>query len=131
MSALNFSARFAADVESGAKRQTIRPLRRDGRRPCKEGGDLQLYAGLRTSKARKLADAVCTSVDVITLDRNMADVSGYSLNPEERRILATNDGFRGFPELIAWLEEAYGGYFQERDEPVLPFTGYLIRWDLS
>jgi len=59
MPAYNFKERFAADVESGKKRQTIRRKRK---RPTKPGDVLYLYVGMRTKRCRKLREAPCESV---------------------------------------------------------------------
>ena len=53
MPSLNFQAQFAPLVESGAKRTTIRALRRDGRNP-KRGDPLYMFTGQRTRSCRRL-----------------------------------------------------------------------------
>ena len=126
MSALNFVKRFARAVEGGHKRQTIRRLRRDGRRPCKVGGALQLYTGMRTAQCRKLADATCTSIQVVTIEPHRMTVDGETLSPEQRSAIAIADGFTTYGDLVAWV-----GEYREPGEEPYPFTGHLITWELG
>ena len=132
MSALNFHKEFAAAVEAGEKRQTIRPLRKDGRRPCKLDGRLQLYTGMRTRACRKLADAVCTMIVPITIiDAKRADIGGAPAEPLHLHEVARRDGFDSWGALVGWVEKNFGHLREEPDDPVLPFTGYLIQWRLE
>jgi hypothetical protein len=121
MPALNFMARFAAAVESGEKRQTIRKRRKDGRDP-KPGDTLYFYTGMRTKKCRKLGEARCKSVSDIELDRGrfctgvaVGTVRGITCLPDT---MARRDGFADFGELLDCIEGMHG----------LPFEGLLIQW---
>ena len=135
MPALNFQARFAAAVERGDKRQTIRKRRKDGRDP-KSGDTLYLYTGMRTKACRKLGEVKCRTVQWIHIGKFDGERTGF---PEvsslvdgspvwapdfcrdplaaERRF-ARRDGFRTWQERSDWFEATHG----------LPFEGILIRW---
>ena len=82
---VNFQKRFAVAAENGARRQTIRKRRRNGKVPWKPGGLLQLYTGLRARNARLLRDAVCkkTSRKSIRKDRTiyLGYLGGAMLDP--------------------------------------------------
>ena len=126
MVAFNFQPRFAAAVEAGDKRQTIRRRRRDGRDPCKPGDALQLYAGMRTKACRKLRDAVCVSVLKFRIDHNPLTgasriYAGRWLDGPHRAAMAAADGFADIDEMIAWFEATHS----------LPFAGWLIEWTVD
>lgn len=123
MVAINFQKIFADDVESGKKTQTIRQKAR-----CKPGDHLQLYTGQRTKSCRKLRDAICVSVQSITIcpTEMFLDgkplLPGYALRGEDTNRdedFAKKDGFAGYADMAEWFLERYGS---------LPFTGYVIEW---
>ena len=121
MPAYNFHKRFAADVEAGRKRQTIRRKRK---RPTKPGDVLYLYTGQRTKQCRKLGEAVCESV-VPILIMGLYNITLYPEDNERRRALggpeidrlALDDGFASASglERFFWKE--------------LPFKGEIVRWE--
>ncbi len=130
MPALNFQKQFAAAVESGKKRQTIRCHRKDGRPHVLPGQTLKLYTGMRTKECRLLAMVRCISVEVVTIDRD-----GVGLGEGTLRViwlgeassfirrgmlegLAIADGFKDWPAMREWFRETHG----------LPFHGSLIKW---
>ena len=116
MVAYNFQARFADAVESGAKSQTIRAPRRDGRH-AKAGDALQLYTGMRTKSCRKLRDAVCHDIcNVLIEERRVFTFKPQELHDLER--FARYDGFATWDEMCAWFKSVHG----------LPFQGVMIRW---
>lgn len=118
MPLLSYSVEFADLVASGAKRQTIRGYRKDGRDP-KVGDRLYLYTGMRTKACRKLGEAVCSSTRRVELNRNGAlAVGGLGYKRPAFDRFARADGFVGMDEMIAWFEKTHG----------LPFEGLLIRW---
>lgn len=123
MVAINFQARFADDVEYGAKCQTIRAKAR-----CKPGDSLQLYTGMRTKECRKLRDATCQSVTPIRICSTEMFIDGrrlYAGNAlrgdveDHDNDFAKKDGFSGFMEMADWFAQTHGP---------LPFDGFLIKW---
>lgn len=128
MPALNFKPQFAPLVESGAKRQTIRAPRRDGRDP-KAGDVLYLYAGQQTKECRKLAQAMCISSNTIGITENSFSIAYKEIGSDCPKIVketdiylldefARADGFADWAEMRDWFASVHG----------LPFVGYLIRW---
>jgi hypothetical protein len=115
MPALNFQKQFAALVESGEKRQTIRAERKDGRMPAKPGDIIALYTGMRTKSCRKLADVECIAVETIRISYGYITVN-YQAQDEYQ--LAVADGFEDVAAMRDWFSKTHG----------LPFTGHLIRW---
>ena len=107
MVAINFQERFAALVESGKKRQTIRRKAR-----CKPGDKLQLYTGMRTKACRKIMDAICTAVYPITLP--LLD------NPIVTDAFAQRDGFKNSEDMQEWFHNRYKTWI---------FEGFLIQWN--
>lgn len=128
MVAFNFQKQFAEAVARGDKRQTVRAARRDGRVPCRVGGQLQLYTGMRTGACRKLADAVCTEVAAVRIATETGVtrlyVDGRPLSRRERLAFAAADGFADTPPGQAWF--AFKRFFESTHG--LPFDGWLIRW---
>jgi len=118
MPALNFKKQFAADVEKGIKRQTIRAHRKDCRNP-QPGQTLYLYTGMRTLFCRKLKEAECLSVEqiYIGLGYDISLGSGEIDLAEENAIIAA-DGFKTRHEFFGFFETVHG----------LPFNGFLIKW---
>ncbi len=115
MPAYNFQARFADKVESGAKRMTIRKMRK---RPTRPGDKLHLFTGQRTTKCRKLGVFLCTEVVPISIGRARVSLDGEWLGWQEMYDLARDDGFLDIYEFFAAFEEMYGRLF----------TGVVIRW---
>ncbi len=114
MVAYNFQPRFASLVESGEKRQTIRP--KGKRVHAKPGDTVQLYTGMRTKNCRKLGEAVCT---VSTYCAIRADGITLGSHPTmDLDVFAQADGFKGFNDMKAWFRATHG----------LPFIGRLIQW---
>lgn len=116
MPALNFKARFAAPVESGQKRCTIRAERRY---PIKFGDRLYLYTGMRTKQCRKLGEAICVEAsDLYISDGRRVTVGNVRLDMLEEIALSRADGFDRLRDFIQFFQETYG----------LPFEGQLIKW---
>ncbi len=121
MPALNFQARFAGLVESGAKRQTIRKRRKDGRDP-KPSDTLHFFTAMRTKACRRLGRATCTSVDPVYVGVAGIKIGCDWIDVADEDVFARADGFASAAELIDWFSRTHG----------LPFEGLLIRWgDLS
>ncbi|HDS05782.1 MAG TPA: ASCH domain-containing protein [Deltaproteobacteria bacterium] len=122
MPALNFKRRFAPDVASWRKRQTIRAKRKDGRNP-QPGNRLYFFTGLRTKYCQPLGTAICKSAEDILIYPNgqialkTARRVRY-LSAKEKDKLAVDDGFHDFPDFMSF-------FTKEHD---LPFWGLLIKW---
>lgn len=120
MAAYNFQTRFAAAVESGGKRQTIRAESK--RRHARPGDKLQLYTGQRTRSCRKLRDAICSEVCPILIEDNRVTIFHYLdreiCENQELETLAQADGFKSWIEMHDWFFQVHG----------LPFRGVLIQW---
>ncbi len=124
MPAYNFKQQFAAAVESGHKRQTIRQTTKG----ASTGATAYLYTGQRTSSCRKLGEGIIASVLPIEIGRNTYDAP-YVIFTETTGAtsllifrdldrLAIADGFTTGEEMVDWFASQYG----------LPFTGYLHQW---
>lgn len=125
MPSLNFQKQFAAAVESGEKRQTIRATRK---RPFRAGDTLHLFTGMRTKGCRKLGEVRCTSVEHVQID----GIEGYDgvWRDAEIRVanrpvdsldaFAADDGFESGLSMFRWFRDTHG----------IPFEGQLIRWDV-
>lgn len=122
MPALSFSV-FKDKILSGAKRQTIRSVRKN---PIKEGDKLFLYWKQQSPKdCEELGEATCTSVKPITIYKDDCFVT--LANKERENIddpcdlnkFAIADGFDNWDDLVKYFEKNYG----------LPFEGVLIQWD--
>lgn len=119
MPALNFQKRFAAAVESGQKRQTIRAERVDGRLPAKPGDIIALYTGMRTKACRKLAEGECIEVETIRINRVGGNpIVWVRCENMDAEAQARADGFENAAAMVGFFEETHG----------LPFRGLLIRW---
>lgn len=114
MPLLNYQKRFAALVESGVKRQTIRAKRKH---PAKPGQTLYHYTGLRTKACRKLREDVCTEVQDLILFRNALALDNILYDGGFDKF-ARNDGFKNWDEMRDWFEKTHG----------FPFEGDLIKW---
>lgn len=119
MPALNFKRQFAALVESGQKRQTIR---RRGKIKFAVGDRLYLYTGQRTSQCRKLGEAIVTAVREVVIDDLGVAIEGRRLTGAGVAFLAANDGF-----------DTPAGFFEFFDEQRdgRAFLGRLIHWKLE
>ena len=121
MPAINFKTQFADKVESGEKKQTIRPVRK---KPIKAGDTLYLYTGMRTKNCRRLLVTECISIADIKIHENKARIEErdffWSRHEECTSLneLANDDGFNSWPEMQEFFQKQYG----------LPFEGVLIRW---
>lgn len=123
MVAYNFQRQFASAVRSGAKKNTIRAMRKGRSRHARPGEALQLYSGMRTSACEKLvSDPICSKVQQITISKEefVRVVLDQELLPaSEIEKLAISDGFKNAEKFAAFFEETHG----------LPFDGVLISWN--
>ena len=117
MALINFQERFAKDVESGKKRQTIRKQRK---RPFKLDEVLHLYTGLRTKNAKKIRIVECKRLEIIEIYHNGIKFGNGKIlfYNTERNEFAQTDGFKDFFDMTKWFDKTYG----------LPFEGILIKW---
>jgi len=126
MPAFNFQKQFAPAVEAGDKTQTIRAMRKDGRRP-EPGQTAYLYTGMRTSACRKLREGTIWAVNNIMIGHNGVlinyDEDGeYPINEEyELNMFARADGFESWESMRDWFDKTHG----------LPFEGNLIKWETA
>lgn len=117
MVAFNFQGSFAALIEAGIKRQTIRRPRKG----LHHLAPLQLYVGQRTKACRKLLDTVCTSWEAITIYDEYVLVCGEEIDYAALRELAWRDGFPNPDAMFYFFSEHYE----------LPVSGNIIRWSVE
>ena len=141
MPSLSFQSQFIELIQSGNKRQTIRPIRKN---PIKAGDKLYLFTGLRTKKCMKLITpydsqfeytyngkkvsfnldyVICKSVERIRIFESEMKFGKHlhlTINGKRYMIdkIAINDGFSGMVDFIDFFKTKYG----------LPFEGVLIKW---
>ena len=115
MPAFNFKAQFAEMVESGKKRQTIRPQRK--RRPA-PGDVLFLYTGMRTKACHLLKQTACKSVHYVLISQLFVEVDSCKLSDAEVEELAIADGFDSTESFRQFFQQQYG----------LPVVADLIKW---
>lgn len=121
-----FKPQFEPLVESGAKRQTIRPTPK--RMP--KAGDMESWRAWSgkpyRSKTRELAQVKIVSVERFILEETEKEIlaslldrplKGGLLKLEEWNAIGIADGFKSFSELVFWFEKEHG----------LPFEGILIK----
>lgn len=118
-----FQPQFHAAVESGAKRQTIRPKmkpRKDGR-PVKlppAGAEISLRAWTGMpyrSKQRELRKSILTGTHRCYVGMAIVAVDGSDVDKQK---FAEADGFESFEEMRDWFARTHG----------LPFEGTLYKW---
>ncbi|MDZ7824437.1 MAG: hypothetical protein U5K75_10660 [Ahrensia sp.] len=118
MPAINFSNQFFEKIQSGAKTQTIRKVRTDGRPHCRVGDVISLYTGMRTKQCQLIALAKVKETRSVII----SDGSIYSDGEiEDHLAFAQSDGFDSVAEFNKWFADHYG----------LPFHGVLIKWELK
>lgn len=126
MPALNFKKQFAADVELGVKRQTVRARRKDGRAHAKVGDTIKLYTGMRHESCRLLAEATVTRLSRVRIEETHIFLDGERLyaslasctGRQTTDDFAQADGFNNFKEMADWFRATHG----------LPFEGTVIYW---
>ena len=120
-----FQPRFAELVANGAKTQTIRANRKDGRFPV--AGDvlsLRAWSGKPyRSKQRQLRpECPCVaSSEILIISVGVVETKSpwvRVLDNDQLDVFAKADGFADFAEMVAWFDETHG----------LPFSGVLIGW---
>ena len=117
----NFKKRFADDVESGKKLQTIRRRRK---RPTVAGEMLHLYTGLRTKVSRLLRRALCTRVLPVEVHWHGVKVGPEWIAEEEKDAFARADGFADYEDFHRfWRKE----HCMTEENPLTGFD--LIQWE--
>lgn len=132
MVALNFKPEFVFAIDGGAKRRTIRRVRKTGN--PEPGKPLQLYTGMRTLSCDKIRDVTCTRVRPVKIDYMGVELNGrrlwsgdapaYQGGPDPENYdcdFARADGFDHFSDMAEFFKKQYG----------LPFEGQLIEWTLA
>jgi hypothetical protein len=115
MSALNFKKQFVPALESGAKRQTIRPVRKH---PITAGERLYLFTGQRTKSCRSLGTVLARKVCEIEMTASSIKIDGVLMSRMEFDDFARDDGFNDWHEMRAFFSATYK----------FPFKGQVICW---
>lgn len=118
----NFKKEFAPAVESGAKCQTVRATRKDGKVPAV--GDLAKgYTGLRTRSTRLLVSAPIIEAGRVLIDfrESTLALNDGRLSHFESAQFAQADGFKSFPAMLAWFRETH------KMDPDY-FEGFYAKW---
>ena len=125
MPAFNFQNRFAEDVRTGAKRQTIRAKRKVRPEP---GQTAHCFTGMRTRQCERLGGWPIVEVADVVICRGIPRSGGVLfiqgamvLTIEELEQFAKNDGFDSWAEMLDWFKTNHG----------LPFYGDLIAWSFG
>lgn len=121
MVAYSFQRRFVGPIRSGAKAQTVRA---DRKRHARQGEELQLFTGMRTSNCKLIGRAICASVQPIRFDFEYQKVTIGAGPPMADLIhldtFAQEDGFEDFRGLVEFWRDHHGGVQQ--------WEGILVRW---
>lgn len=116
-----FQPRFAPLVEAGTKRQTIRkaPKRERDMPMVGDAISCREWSGKPyTSKQRVLCEGIITEVEPVVVEE---DYLTLNTNSEPCESFAIADGFAGWQDMIEWFKQTHA----------LPFTGIMIKWDLT
>jgi hypothetical protein len=113
MGLYNFDLFFAAGIQSGRIKQTIRKPRPH---PDYKGSTIHCYTGLRTKRAKCIGRFECLSVEPIQIRNRDVRLAGTYLDTAEKELLAQHDGFDSFSDFLTYWEDRR------------PFNGVLIRW---
>lgn len=123
MALLGYQAWKAGKVESGECTQTIRARRKNR---IKVGETLYHYRCLRTNKARKILESVCSETFVLSLQVSKDGKTALWSAPEAEQVeqVALLDGFNDVKAMTKWFLENHevksGGGIVWFD---------VIRWD--
>lgn len=138
MVAYSFKQFFAAQIDAGVKRQTVRA---DRKRHARPGEMLQLYTGMRTRNCQKIGpDRICIGVERIIIERRAVEITGIEINgarlsADEIEEFSRTDGFdpdhlKGAAGLDSHLASWNMAMFWSLNHPGdQTFEGVLIRWD--
>jgi hypothetical protein len=118
---LNFKRQFAAAVETGAKRQTIRATRKDNKRP--QVGDVACcYTGLRTASTRHLVDAPVVRCRALRIDyegNGSLVIDGDLIAGQDREAFAKADGFATWWDMLTFFKDQH---------MQATFEGWCVEW---
>jgi len=123
MVAYSFKKQFGPPILAGTKAQTIRAERAGRSRHARPGELVQLYTGMRTRQCTKLGESKCIAVWPIELHLGVGIVfanDGWIRTGEDLDAFARQDGFRGWPEMVA--------FWKVEHPDAVVFEGILIRW---
>lgn len=124
MPAYNFKPRFKEAIQSGEKRQTIRPRRK---RPTKAGDSLYLYTGQRTAECELIAFARCISVETMGIyNDGEVWIDHRLLTPSELEEFARADGFESAAAFFEFFRKTYG---LDDYNPLAEME--LIKWEIE
>ena len=124
MAGISFSV-FKDKILSGAKRQTIRTIRKN---PIKEGETLYMWWKQRSPEREKLGETNCIKIshveihnDCYLIDQDVPTKGCGQVICDSTKMheLAIADGFDNWQQLIEFFENTHS----------LPFEGVLIEWD--
>jgi len=106
MPLISFSV-FPDKIESGAKVQTIRSLRKY---PIKEGDNLYLWWKSRSPKEkRKLGESVCVKITPIVINEDFVKVGDSIVDsPLSLEHFASRDGFDSWDEMKEYFRPKFG-----------------------
>lgn len=122
MGLYNEDPRFVPMIRDGRKTSTIRAEREHEDVP---GDTMHLYTGLRRNGAMLIFRAPCVKVEPIRVswigagDATTVRVNHEILDASETELLALNDGFETFAEMMEWWA------------PNIPFNGKIYHWDFE
>ena len=116
MAGISFSV-FKDKILSGAKRQTIRAVRKH---PIKEGELLYMWWKQRSPECEKLGEAICSRATPIEITKNNFTLPYiFASTIPVLNAFAIADGFDNWQKLVEFFDDVHG----------LPFVGVLIEWD--
>lgn len=113
-----FQPRFAGDVESGRKRQTVR---KTPKRMPAAGDEISCRAWTGKpyrSKQRVLGAHTLVNVHSVVIEDYELVIDGRWMCARQRDRFACADGFDDWEDLQCWFEETHG----------LPFQGIVLFW---
>lgn len=127
-----FMKRFAPLVESGTKRQTIRPVPK--RMP--QVGDLESWREWTgkpyRSKTRELAQVKIIGVNEIVITDRQTMVDTVSLSADEEENFAKLDGFEDLQSYVEFFKKPFNGILVVAvtyAPPALPPEKIYLQWD--
>lgn len=121
---LNFTKRFADDVEHARKTQTFRVDRADNY-VAKIDETLYLWTGLRTKGARPLGHGTCTFSAPTLISKHGIYLAGRTLSVREAEEFAKLDGFSDPRDMCFFL---FGVHDPKGSYGIDKLKGNTYRW---